>query len=104
MDNQDVKKPEVLTSEEQPHVEWDDANMDTSYANVVNAAITREEMVMFFGTNKTWNLKKGSDVNVDLSNRIVMSPYAAKRMTVLLENVLKQYESRFGELSVPTTE
>ena len=35
---------------------------------------------------------------IQLSNRVIISPYVAKRLATLLENVLKEYESRFGQL------
>lgn len=81
-----------------PTVNWDDSHMQTSYANVVNAASTREEFTLFFGTNQTWNPVGASEFNVRLSDRIVLSPYAAKRLWTLLGAVLKEYETRFGVL------
>jgi len=35
---------------------------------------------------------------IQLSNRVIISPYVAKRLATLFENVLKEYESRFGQL------
>jgi hypothetical protein len=81
-----------------PKVSWDDAQMSTSYANVVNAASTREEVALFFGTNQTWNLAKEQEVTVQLSNRIILNPFAAKRLMMLLGGILKEYESRYGPL------
>jgi hypothetical protein len=83
-----------------PKVEWDDSKMRTTYANVVNAASTREEISIFFGTNQTWNVEKKREVTVQLSDRILLSPFAAKRLWVLLGAVLKQHESRFGQLNL----
>ncbi|HVO84316.1 MAG TPA: DUF3467 domain-containing protein [Syntrophobacteria bacterium] len=39
-------------------------------------------------------------MTVQLSDRIVLSPFAAKRLAVLLNNVLRDYESRFGALEL----
>jgi hypothetical protein len=83
-----------------PKVEWDDSKMKTTYANVANAASTREEVTVLFGTNQTWNLAKDKEVVVELTDRIILSPYAAKRLWLLLGGVLKEYESRFGKLDV----
>ena len=88
-----------------PRIVWDDSNMKSSYANVCNVASTREEVVLLFGTNQAW---KGveAEVRVQLSDRIIMSPFAAKRLAQLLGNVVQQYEARFGSLdtqqAVPT--
>lgn len=92
--NMDVGKPAV------PAVNWDDSNMKTSYANVVNASSTREEVTLFFGTNLTWNPIEAKEFHVRLSDRIVLNPYAAKRLWILLGAILKQYESRFGSLNI----
>jgi hypothetical protein len=82
-----------------PKINWDDANMRTAYANVCNVASTREEVVVLFGTNQAW---KGveEEVTVQLSDRVILSPFAAKRLAVLLNNVIQQYESRFGTLDI----
>jgi hypothetical protein len=80
-------------------VKWDDAEITNSYANVCNVSSSREEVVMVFGMNKAWE-KGGSDIVVKLSNRVILSPFAAKRLSLLLINVLYQYEERFGKLDV----
>ena len=80
-----------------PKVVWNDSKMDTSYANVCNVASTREEVVVLFGVNQAW---KGSEdeVIVQLTERVILSPFAAKRLSLLLGNVVAQYEQRFGSL------
>ena len=83
-----------------PAVKWDDSQMSTSYANVVNAASTREEVTLFFGTNQTWNPVGASEFEVKLSDRIVLSPFAAKRLWMLMGAVLQEHEKRFGALDL----
>ena len=86
-------------AEEARTIKWNDANMSSSYANVCNVASTREELSLFFGTNQAWN-PTDAEVTVQLTDRIIVSPFAAKRLSVLLNNTLKEYESRFGELKL----
>lgn len=81
-------------------VKWDDSKMQTTYANVVNASSTREEVSIFFGTNQTWNVKDDKELQVALSDRLILNPHAAKRLTVLMGGIIKEYEKRFGEISV----
>lgn len=83
-------------------VDWDDSKMDTTYANVANAASTREEVTLLFGTNKSWQVSGDKPVKVELTNRIILSPYAARRLMLLLGNVMEEYESRFGKLDIPS--
>jgi len=80
-------------------IKWDDTNMKSSYANVCNVTSTREEVVMLFGINQAWN-RGQKEVTIQLTDRIIISPYPAKRLATLLEGVMKEYESRFGTLSV----
>lgn len=84
----------------QTKVIWDDASMSTTFANVVNVLSTREEMAVLFGTNQTWNALETKELTVQLSNRIVLTPYAAKRLMLLLTNRIRDYESRFGTLNL----
>ena len=58
-----------------------------------------EEMTLLFGTNKSWQGDQ-SELTVELHSRIIMSPFAAKRLSLLLNNVVQQYENRFGLLGV----
>src|SRR5688572_25259017 len=80
-------------------IKWDDASMKSSYANVCNVTSTREEVVMLFGINQAWN-RGQKEVTIQLTDRIIISPYAAKRLTALLDGVVKEYEKRFGALNV----
>ena len=83
----------------QVRVRWDDSRMTNTYANVCNVSSTREEMTLLFGTNQTWHTGQ-NELTVQLSNRIILNPYAAKRLSLLLANVVKEYESRFGALNI----
>jgi Protein of unknown function (DUF3467) len=80
-------------------IKWDDANMKSSYANVCNVTSTREEVVMLFGLNQAWN-RGQKEVTIQLTDRVIVSPYAAKRLSMLLQGVVSEYEKRFGALNV----
>ena len=91
--------PEIRGDTAGMKIKWDDSNMKSSYANVCNVTSTREEVVILFGMNQAWN-RGQKEVTIQLTDRIVISPYAAKRMSMLLNNVVKEYESRFGPLNI----
>lgn len=82
-----------------PKVKFDDSGMNTSYANVCNVLSTREEVTLLFGTNQTWH-GENKEVVVKLNDRIILGPYAAKRLMMLLGNVVNEYEKRFGPLNI----
>ena len=83
-----------------PAVVWDDSAMVTHFANVVSIQSTLEQVDLFFGTNKTWNLAGDPQVKVELTDRVILGPHAAKRLWIALGGVLKEYEARYGALKV----
>ncbi len=91
--------PSGQSPSRQPKVIWDDSHLRSTYVNVCNVSSTREEVVVLFGTNRAWQGNE-QEVTVELSDRMIMSPYAAKRLSMLLQNVIGQYEARFGELDL----
>ena len=86
----------------QATLKWDDSDMSTSYANVVNLSMTREEVGLYFGTNLTSGMAPTTELTIKLSDRIIMTPLAAKRLSVLLAANLKAYEDRYGALDIET--
>ncbi|MEW6664091.1 MAG: DUF3467 domain-containing protein [Thermodesulfobacteriota bacterium] len=80
-------------------VRWDDAKMTSTYANVCNVSSTREEVTLLFGTNQSWYVGQ-QELTVQLTNRIILNPFAAKRLSMLLGNIMREYESRFGQLQI----
>ena len=83
----------------QTRIVWDDSNMRSVYANVSNVAGGREEIVLLFGMNQSWHAAQ-KEVKVQLTDRVVLSPFAAKRLSILLSNLLADYEKKFGKLEL----
>jgi len=98
------KQTEVEAAQEkkaatQTTLKWDDSKMTSTYANVCNVSSTREEVTMLFGTNQSWHTGQ-KELTVQLTDRIILNPFAAKRLSLLLNNIMKEYENRFGELKI----
>ena len=85
-----------------PRIVWDDTKMTTSYANVCNVSTTREEFNFVFGTHRNWHQAK-TDLVIDLSQRIIVSPQSAKRLLKLLEASVEKYEKTYGEIELNRT-
>ncbi len=83
-------------------VEWDDSKMESVYANIATATANREEFFLLFGTHKNWRGVKpeGNRVEVALSQRMVMNPFAAKRLATILAQSIKAYEDQFGTIDI----
>jgi len=78
---------------------WNDDNMRSVYANAANVAGGQEEIVLLFGLNQAWHSGQ-KDIKISLSDRIILNPHAAKRLSLLLNNVLQNYERQFGKLGM----
>lgn len=93
----DPQTGKSATPPEQPKIKWNSENLKSSYCNICNATATREEVVMNFGINSNWD-RAQPEVEIDLTHRIVLSPFAAKRLSEVLANLVKEYEARYGDL------
>ncbi|HDR15277.1 MAG TPA: DUF3467 domain-containing protein [Desulfobacteraceae bacterium] len=98
-ENKDANVEKSEQAGGQPRIVWDDTNMRSVYCNVSNVAGGREEIVLLFGMNQAWHSGQ-KEIKVELSDRVVLSPFAAKRLSVLLNNVLADYEKRYGALNI----
>jgi hypothetical protein len=78
---------------------WDDSAMHSAYANVCNVMGNREEITLLFGTKKGWK-SDDSQVDIELSQRIVLTPYTAKRLLQMLAQGIQEYEQRFGPIEL----
>ncbi|GEM_PF-1291803 len=105
MSNQEVSEEQKQTESNTekkvraPRIVWDDTKMTTSYANVCNVSTTREEFNFVFGTHRNWHQAK-TDLVIDLSQRIIVSPQSAKRLLKLLEASVEKYENTYGEIEL----
>ena len=97
--NEESKAAAAKKQTERPRIHWDQAKMKTTYANVCNVSSTREEVSVLFGTNQTVNVAQDG-ITVELTDRIILNPYAAKRLAMVLTGVIQQYEAAFGPLPI----
>ncbi|MFD1695441.1 DUF3467 domain-containing protein [Roseibium aestuarii] len=83
-------------------INWDDSAMESMYANIGTATANREEFFLLFGTHQHWrgSVKDKTTVDVKLAQRIVMSPFAAKRLAAILAQSIKAYEQQFGKIEI----
>jgi hypothetical protein len=99
MPNESAKKSASEQTAQQPKIVWDDTDMRSVYANVTNVTGGREELILLFGMNQAWQPGQ-KEIKVQLSERVVLSPFAAKRLAVLLSKTLAEYERQFGPLDI----
>lgn len=87
-----------LPEDQGRQVAWNLANLKSSYVNFASANSTREEVVLNFGLNTTWD-RITLELEIELSHRIVMSPFSAKRLADVLAKLIDDYEARHGALN-----
>ena len=83
-------------------INWHDEKMESVYANIGTSTANREEFFLLFGTHQNWRNQPGEkkEVDVQLSTRVVMSPFAAKRLAAILTASLRAYEEQFGKIEL----
>lgn len=79
-------------------VRFDDTDMSSNYANVANVGMSKDEVTLLFGTNKTWGAVK-DEVVIELSSRIILTPSVAKSFAETLQRVLNEYEKQVGKIA-----
>jgi hypothetical protein len=87
----------TASTDAQQHVRLNAANLKSTYCNMCNANTTREEVVLNFGVNQNWD-RGQNELEVSLEHRIILSPFAAKRLSQMLGKLIEEYETRYGEL------
>jgi hypothetical protein len=81
----------------QPKALWDSSSVRSAYADAFNVIGGREEIALFFGRKKG-GITGRNELGVKLTNRILMSPFTAKRLAIMLESDLREYEDKYGPL------
>ena len=76
---------------------WDDSNVRSVYANAAHVTSMREEVSLLLGTSQVSESKENV-VAVQLTDRIALSPFAAKRLAIQLNHVIQEYELKYGSL------
>lgn len=80
-----------------PTLSFDATAVKSSYANFANINSTREEVVLNLGVDRSWE-HAGQQRTVELHHRVMMSPFAAKRFSQILQELVAGYEAKYGVL------
>ena len=75
-------------------------NVQTTYVNFCRGTLTPEEIVLDFGFNANGFGVKVLDEELEIRNRIILSPSTAKRLLFQLNEMVRRHEQNFGEVEV----
>jgi len=78
---------------------YDSSNIRDSYANAVRLSAVQEEVVVGFGISQSPDPSK-SDAEVRSIASIILNPFEAKRLALLLDNAVQDYEAKYGPLEM----
>ncbi len=75
---------------------WNDANARRAHANECAVSAGRDRVVVSFGVSQAPQAGQ-EDLVVEVASEVAMRPHVAKQLAVLLDRVLRAYESRYGD-------
>ena len=96
------------TGQQQIRVRIDERNMTTSYANAFRSNGTPEEVMLDFGLNligaapQQAQQAQQAEIIFQVSNRVIMNYFSAKRLAIALSQLIRRHEDQFGELELDT--
>ena len=83
----------------QSGIRWESSNMRSTHADAFTVSAGREEIVLSFGVNQPRDARQPQAV-VQALETITLNPFTAKRFATSLNNLIQEYESKFGPLEV----
>ena len=91
------------TGQQQVRLRIDEKNMKTSYANAFRTNGTAEEVMLDFGINlinPAAQQQQQAEIVFQVTERVVMNYYSAKRLAITLSQLIRRHEEQFGELEL----
>jgi len=83
----------------QPQFATDASRISTVYTNFCRVSVTPEELILDFGLNTQLTPTPTAE-SIQLSHRVVMNFYTAKRVMNALLGVVSQHENSYGVLEL----
>ena len=91
------------TGQQQVRVRVSEQDMTTTYANAVRSNGTAEEVFLDFGVNMVnpaTQQGQSPEILFNITNRVVLNYYSAKRLALSLGQLIRRHEEQFGELEL----
>jgi len=100
-------QPKIVSQQDeqgqQVRLRIDERTMATTYANAFRTNGTAEEVMLDFGVNLAAPAQKQGDqpeIVFQITNRVIMNYYSAKRLALTLGQLIRRHEEQFGELEL----
>jgi Protein of unknown function (DUF3467) len=93
-----TETPAAAQPQQPPQFPTDSSKISTVYTNFCRVSVTPEELILDFGLNTQVVPNPAESIN--LSHRVVMNFYTAKRLMNALLGVVSQHENAYGVLEL----
>ena len=92
----------VEGEQRQISVQIDEHKLQTTYANAFRTNATAEEVILDFGLNVMNPTQQENQPNMifQLSQRVILNYYSAKRLALALGQAIRRHEDQFGEIEL----
>ena len=99
------------TGQRQVRLRIDERNMRSGYANAFRTNGTAEEVMLDFGLNlispatqqqaaEEPEQKQQPEIIFQISERVILNYYSAKRLAITLSQLIRRHEDQFGQLEL----
>lgn len=99
------------TGQQKVRLHINEAEIKTSYTNAFRTNCSAEEVIIDFGMNMVvpnpdaqqkgdGSTQPAGEITFHVNDRVVMNYFTAKRLAMLLGQIVRQYEQRFGDLNL----
>ena len=99
------------TGRQQVRLRIDQRELNTCYANAFRTNATAEEVIVDFGLNQVVQASRqgsegassnepANEIVFQLSSRVILNYYSAKRLVLTMGQLIRRYEEQFGELKL----
>jgi len=99
-------QPPATPQPQEVRLRLDEQKLRVSYANAFRTNATGEEVMLDFGVNLVNSLvPQGSQPEMvfQIGERIILNYYTAKRLALMLGQIIRRHEEQFGELELDVT-
>lgn len=102
-DKQIEEQAQAQTGKRQVRLHVDERNMQSSYANAFRTHGSADEVILDFGLNlpnPAAPSPEQPEMVFQVSQRVIMNLFSAKRLAITLGQVIRRHEEQFGELKL----
>jgi hypothetical protein len=97
---------------QQVRLRIDQRNLTAAYSNAFRTNATADEVIIDLGLNQIVPAGPGADgksnvaaeMQFDITHRVILNYYTAKRLAITLGQIVRKHEERFGELKLNVTD